>query len=655
MIAGALWSDVGAARDALAARLGDVEERTVTADYESVERLVRGAAPAVIEVRGGAVVVLRSHARGVRLLDRELGVVRCSIAEVVALVRADAEARVDPEIAPLLDAADVRGRARARARTALIARRLAAAPVGRAWLAEPKPTVSIGAAMRLYRLWLLAGGAIAASAAAAMLWLACWWVAGRIALDGEASGGWVITWVLLLATLIPLRITASVAAGRFVVEAGARLKQRLLVGAMRSSLDDVRRRGIGEQMGRLLEGETLETAGLGGAIEAIAGLCELVAACWVLTIGNTLPTAVLLVVWTVAIFWSLRTWLPLRRAWVDSRRDLTLDAVDQMLGYRTRVVQQHPDHWHADEDAALARYLATSRAMDDRIATIHAFGWRGWLILGVVSLIPALIATRPDASLAVGLGGVLLAGQAFGRLVQGTTLLIDARLAWEQVAALATGCAEPLPGVDVVPAGRTLEVHDVSMAHRGAVEPILRGVTLRANDGDRILVQGVSGSGKSTLAMVLAGLRSPRTGVVFLGGIDRPTLGGEAWSRRVILVPQFHDNHVLSGSIGFNLLLGRAWPPTSDDIAATRDVCRELGLAELFERMPGGFNQQVGEVGWQLSHGERGRLFLARALLQSPDVLILDEALDALDPATRTSVLRTIAARVPIVIAIEHV
>ncbi|HEY0036680.1 MAG TPA: ATP-binding cassette domain-containing protein, partial [Longimicrobium sp.] len=61
-------------------------------------------------------------------------------------------------------------------------------------------------------------------------------------------------------------------------------------------------------------------------------------------------------------------------------------------------------------------------------------------------------------------------------------------------------------------------------------------------------------------------------------------------------------------------------------------VCRGLGLGPLLDRMPGGLFQMVGDTGWQLSHGERSRIFIARAVLQKPDLLILDESLAALDP-----------------------
>jgi len=63
-------------------------------------------------------------------------------------------------------------------------------------------------------------------------------------------------------------------------------------------------------------------------------------------------------------------------------------------------------------------------------------------------------------------------------------------------------------------------------------------------------------------------------------------------------------------------------------------LCIELGLGDLLERMPSGMMQTVGETGWQLSHGERGRVFLARALLQGAQLTVLDESFAALDPET---------------------
>jgi ATPase subunit of ABC transporter with duplicated ATPase domains len=68
-----------------------------------------------------------------------------------------------------------------------------------------------------------------------------------------------------------------------------------------------------------------------------------------------------------------------------------------------------------------------------------------------------------------------------------------------------------------------------------------------------------------------------------------------------------------------------AQPPTPEDLAGAIAVCRELSLGDLLDRMPSSLQQIVGESGWQLSHGERSRLFMARVLLQKAGVVILDE------------------------------
>jgi ATP-binding cassette subfamily B protein len=131
-------------------------------------------------------------------------------------------------------------------------------------------------------------------------------------------------------------------------------------------------------------------------------------------------------------------------------------------------------------------------------------------------------------------------------------------------------------------------------------------------------------------------------------------VGAFGWRRRIACAPQFHDNHIFSGPLVFNLLMGRDWPTGQDDFVEADTVCRELGLGPLIDRMPGGLMQQVGETGWQLSHGERGRVFLARALLQGCEVVLLDESLAALDPENLAIALRCIEKRAPAAIVIAH-
>jgi ATP-binding cassette subfamily B protein len=91
---------------------------------------------------------------------------------------------------------------------------------------------------------------------------------------------------------------------------------------------------------------------------------------------------------------------------------------------------------------------------------------------------------------------------------------------------------------------------------------------------------------------------------------------------------------VLTETFAFNVFMGRSWPPQPADVEAAEDARRELGLDDLHSYMPAGLWRMVGETGWQLSHGERRRLYMARALLQGADLVILDESFAALDPET---------------------
>jgi ATP-binding cassette subfamily B protein len=199
-----------------------------------------------------------------------------------------------------------------------------------------------------------------------------------------------------------------------------------------------------------------------------------------------------------------------------------------------------------------------------------------------------------------------------------------------------------------------LDARELLFQYPGRAVPALAGVALRIHRGERLLLEGPSGSGKSTLALILAGSLVPDGGLVLWDGLDRNTLGEDAWRRRIALAPQFHQNHVFMGTFAFNALLGRAWPASAADLDEAENVCRALALGPLLDRMPGGVQQMIGETGWQLSHGEKSRLYIVRALLQRAECVILDESFAALDPETLERTIRCVLERAPAVLVIAH-
>jgi ATP-binding cassette subfamily B protein len=280
---------------------------------------------------------------------------------------------------------------------------------------------------------------------------------------------------------------------------------------------------------------------------------------------------------------------------------LTHDLVERMVGHRTRLAQEPRDHWHDGEDQALDHYHEVSASMDRRAALLTALAPRGWLIVGILALTPAFVSgSGSTAALAVGIGGTLLAFRALQRLVEGLRSLVGAGVAWKQVAPLFRAAARPqLNGTpSPAPDGRTvIEAHELVFRYRDRGEPVLRGCNLNIGAGDKLVLEGPSGGGKSTLAALIAGLRQPESGLLLASGLDRHTLGSSGWRRVVAFAPQFHENHVLTGTFAFNLLLGRQRLLTPQDFEEAETVCGELGLGELLKRMPAGLLQLVGETG----------------------------------------------------------
>ena len=655
-----------------------VEAEPVEAPYPEVRRLVSGAGPALfcLPVPGNVVflVVLRRRGKYVSVLGPDSTPHRVEIATVCRALCRHLEEPIAAQVDQVLRDAGVRRRRQQRARTAIMGEQLSAARITGCWLFRLPPGASFAQQLRQGGMPRQLGILVGSHAAQHVLGIMAWWAIGWGALQGRLEAGWLIAWALLLASQIPLRMAMIWAQGRLAYGVGGLLKQRLLFGALRLDPQQTRRQGAGHLLGRVIESEVVETLAINGAFGGLIAIVEVVTALVVLSLGAAGGFLVLLFVgWLAMVVGACLWFYRHRRRWTVDRLNMTHELTERMIGHRTRITQETPSHWHDGEDQALGHYFSLSRKMDHLAVFLLGGVTRGWVIIGLLGLLPAFLWGGPSTgALAVAIGGILLGARAFGRITGSLAFLTDAFISWQQIAPMFHAARAPGGGGSPAhvlaqqalrggsdhlrPADHQpiIEAHDLVFRYRDQGDPVLKDCALQVNPGDRLLLEGPSGGGKSTLASLLCGLRVPESGLILLRGLDRHTMGPQNWRRKVVAAPQFHENHILNGTFAFNLLMGRRWPPAAGDLEEAEATCRELGLGPLLERMPARLLQMLGETGWQLSHGEKSRLYIARALLQGAEVIVLDESFASLDPETLRLCLQCVLKRAQTLLVIAH-
>ncbi len=646
----------------IAAQSFGVEVQSTETPYPDLERQLPAMGPALIRVPQAAGDAFLALLPGKRLqaLGPDLQPHSISASTVRSLLCGERKTVLQKEVQQLLDRAGVPPRSQARARDAILRERLTGARIGGIWLLRLPPSTNFWRQLKQARVpqrLLLLGGAHALQYG---LWILAWWVVGSNVLSRRADQSWMFLWALLLLTLVPLRVLITWLQGLLAIGAGARLKQRLFLGALKLDPDSIRHQGAGQLLGRVLESEAVEALALSGGFLALVALIEIAASVVVLSLGaGGALQAGLLIVWLAAAAAMAWRYYQRNRSWTDVRLRMTHDLVESMVGHRTRLAQLPPDRWHQGEDEALEAYLKSSQVLDDSTAALLALVPRGWLVLALLGLGPAFV--RGDAStarIAIAVGGMLLAYRALKRCASGAWQVAGAAVAWERVSVLFHAAARrevagSLESATAATRG-VIDASDLTFRYSDKTPQVLRGCSIRIAPGERVVLEGASGGGKSTLVSLLAGLREPASGEVLIDGLDRQALGDTSWRKHIAAAPQFHENHVLAETFAFNLMMGRHKTPSPLDFPEAEAICRELGLGELMERMPAGLLQMVGETGWQLSHGERSRLYIARALLQDADLVVLDESFAALDPVNLQHALACVVKRARSLLVIAH-
>jgi ATP-binding cassette, subfamily B, bacterial len=634
----------------------EAEQRETTlADLEAELGI---AYPAVLRLSKSLYLAVLTSRRGMlRVLTANQGTRRVSVAHVCAAIREPAESPRRSEIEQLLGDIHAPLGRRSKTMRLLLNEQLGESRFNECWILRVPPGAHPVPWLREANAFTNLGRLLGAHVLQYVLWIASWAILGALSFSGRMDRAWLWTWALLLIMLVPFRMLTTWLQGSLAIGVGAILKRRLLSGALRLAPEELRHQGIGAFLGQAYESEALETLALNGGVVGLLATIELAVAALVL--GRF---SILLLGWCCLAAFLAWTFFRHYQRWTTARMDMTQDLVETMVGHRTRLAQQPREKWHESEDRILNSYIERSQSIDRSASWLIAAIPRGWLLAGLACLAPGIIAARTSpAQIAVSLGGLLLAFTAFKRATASLTDIASACVAWRRVLPLFRAAARPERLGEIFAARQTnepsqmvIEADRLTFRYRNLGNPALQACSLAVHRGERILLEGPSGGGKTTFVSLLSGLREAESGLLLVNGLDRRALGDKRWRAQVAAAPQFHENYILTETLAFNLLMGRSWPPTQKDMDDAEQTCRELGLGDLLDRMPSGLLQMVGEGGWQLSHGERSRIYIARALLQNAELMILDESFAALDPENLRTALECTFERAQTLLVIAH-
>ena len=281
--------------------------------------------------------------------------------------------------------------------------------------------------------------------------------------------------------------------------------------------------------------------------------------------------------------------------------------------------------------SALIEWVALSA-----VAVVLALG--GWMVLGSSMGLGTLTTfilysqrlfdpLRQLAERFTQIQGGLTAVERIGELLEQPIEIADLPASERSAAAIQSGSKR-------ASAGEVIFDH-VSFAYRED-NPILTDLSFRIAPGEHVALVGPTGSGKTTVIRLLCRLYEPQRGRILLDGIDIRQLPITTLRQRLGVVLQ--DTFLFSGNVADNLRLDA---PISSE--ALHQICAELGLEPLLQRLPDGLATELRERGGNLSSGERQLLSVARVAIRDPSVLVMDEATAFMDPSTEATLQRDLS------------
>jgi ATP-binding cassette, subfamily B, heavy metal transporter len=349
-----------------------------------------------------------------------------------------------------------------------------------------------------------------------------------------------------------------------------------------------------------------------------------------------IATTVCLYVWftVVASDWRVK----IRREMNDSDTDAHSKAIDSLLNYETVK--------YFGNELREAKRFDTSMARYERSAV------QAWTSLAALNLGQGAIFGAGTAICMVMSARAIMRGeQTIGDFVLINALLMQLSLPLNFIGFIYREILQGLADIEAmfkllgVPAEvtdrpgapalavrhGTIRFEDVNFSY-DPNRQILKGVSFEVPQNAKVAIVGPSGAGKSTISRLLFRFYDVTTGRILIDGQDIREVSQQSLRAAIGIVPQ--DTVLFNDTIGYNIRYGR-WDAAEGDV---REAARMAQVASFIERLPAGYDTQVGERGLKLSGGEKQRVAIARTILKGPPILILDEATSALDTATEREI-----------------
>ncbi len=464
-------------------------------------------------------------------------------------------------------------------------------------------------------------------------------------------------------------VTTLVIGGSMVVLASMliewRVRRRMVIAAeaglatlRKKAFDNVHRLSVltqnSEQRGRYVSRVTgdvdtmrdlMQWTGAGMMVAAMESTVVLV----VMALYSWQLALVVTVCYIPLLWVTLKVQPAIRRTYGDVRSrmaDLLGRTSEQLVGVatiRSYGVQERMRGRLRDEIDTIARKERRASWLSSASFSMTAFGQS--FATGAALVVGTALAMRGTLSVGTVAAFSLLVYMFSGPLMWIIEMLAEMQRAfvgWQRVIELVdaestvTDPDEPV----TLPAGELdLSVDGVRLTYDGRDE-VLKGVTFALPAGKRLAIVGQTGSGKTSLARLLSRFFDPTAGEIRMGGVDVRTVRLSEIRHRLAVVPQ--EGFLFEGSIIDNLRYARPDQDVESLRADAVTAFRDLGLDAWLNDAPAGLDTSVGARGELLSAGERQLVSIARAYLTDPDVLILDEATSAVDPATEVRISRAL-------------